>query len=126
MEYLWHLIKITTLLEWVIFATAILFAFILVIVGIVLFFRASRRVTIAIFMACTLLPLVLCFATIGVRYFHNQRRYSSNEYATSGPVYEEYLKKDRADYIVAGLIGIVLTVPSFLVGAAGLITKRRL
>jgi hypothetical protein len=124
MEYLIHLLKHTTLIEWGMFVVAFFFAMVLYIIGIVLFFRGKRKLTIGIVTALAVLPMLLCFATIGFRYFDNQRFYKSSESASSGPAYDKYVRENRGDYVVVGLIGIALIVPSFLIGTAGMIKRR--
>jgi hypothetical protein len=124
MEYLIHLLKHTTLIEWGMFAIAFLFAMVLYIIGLVVLFRGKRKLTIGIVTSLALLPMILCFATIGVRYLDNQKFYRSSEWASSGPTYEKYARENRGDYVVAGLIGIALIIPSLLIGTAGLIKKR--
>ena len=124
MEYLIHLLKNTTLIEWGMFTIAFLIAAVLYIVGIVSFFRAKRKLTIAIITGFVIVPMLLCFATIGVRYFDNQRLYKMNSLGPGDPYYEKYARADRGDYVVAGLIGIALVVPSIVIGTAGMIKKR--
>jgi len=118
MEYLYNFLRHATLIDLILVAFAIIVAVSLVLAGIWVAFYAKSRLIVGIYAGFAFVPLLLCLLGILAQWLHNQASYPSME----NP--EMYYANDRADYLVAGVIGIFLTALPVLIGMFGLLKPR--
>jgi hypothetical protein len=119
MGYLYSFLKHATLIELGFFVLAIIVSLALVLAGIWVAFYAKSKLTVGVYAGLALVPFVLCLLGVLVQWMHNRDLYLSMENSSA------YYASDRADYLVGGIIGILLTAVPLLMGIAGFLIPRR-
>lgn len=118
MDYLKHFFTHGTLIELGLVSIAGIVAVVLVVVGIWIGFSAKSRLMTGVYAGFAFVPLLLCLFGILAQWLHNRALYLTMENPAT------HISSDRADYLIAGVIGICLTAIPALIGTFALLKPK--